>query len=230
MAPRLARVVIAHTPHHVVQRGHSRQPIFAGAEDYEAYLADLHGKSAELDVQVHAYCLMTNHVHLLLTPSHETTAIGRLMQEVGRRATRRWNQRWDRSGTLWESRYRSSVVQTEAYLLACCRYIELNPVRARMVARAEDYLWSSYRARMGMSGEGVLKLHPVYQAMGASEQERRAAYRSYVESAVANEELDRIRHATQSGNPLATDEFCMKLEADLQRQVVSRKRGRPAKM
>lgn len=166
MAPRLARLVVAHTPHHIVQRGHSRQAIFAEPEDYQSYLSDLREKTMELGVQVHAYCLMTNHVHLMLTPSEETKAIGRVMQETGRRATRRWNQRCRRSGTLWESRYKSSVVQTETYLLACCRYIELNPVRARMVARAEDYPWSSYRSRMGISDMGVLALHPVYQAMG----------------------------------------------------------------
>ncbi len=230
MAPRLARLVVAHTPHHIVQRGHSRQAIFAEPEDYQSYLSDLREKTMELGVQVHAYCLMTNHVHLMLTPSEETKAIGRVMQETGRRATRRWNQRCRRSGTLWESRYKSSVVQTETYLLACCRYIELNPVRARMVARAEDYPWSSYRSRMGISDLGVLALHPVYQAMGASDSDRRAAYRSYVESAVAAEELERIRHAAQSGNPLATEEYCSDLEAALQRQVSSRGRGRPAKM
>ncbi|WP_179216613.1 transposase, partial [Achromobacter xylosoxidans] len=128
MAPRLPRLVIAHTPHHVVQRGHSRQAIFTAAEDYQAYLSDLKEKSAELGVRVYAYCLMTNHVHLLMMPTDDTLALAKLMQEIGRRATRRWNQRWGRSGTLWESRYKSSVVQTDAYLLACCRYIELNPV------------------------------------------------------------------------------------------------------
>lgn len=235
MAPRLPRVVIAHTPHHVVQRGHSRQAIFTAPEDYKAYLSDLKEKSAELNVRVYAYCLyayclMTNHVHLLLMPSDDVLALAKLMQEVGRRATRRWNERWNRSGTLWESRYKSNVVQTEAYLLACCRYIELNPVRAHMAAQAAEYPWSSYKARMGMAEDGLLELHPVYQALGFSAEERRAVYQNYVESAAPTDEIERIRSATQSGNPLASEEYSARLEGILHRQVVTRRRGRPAKM
>lgn len=229
MTPRLPRVVIAHTPHHIVQRGHSRQEIFSGPEDYQAYLSDLKEKCGELNVRVYAYCLMTNHVHLLLMPSHDTSGLAKVMQEIARRATRRWNQRWNRSGTLWESRYKSSVVQTDTYLLACCRYIELNPVRARMVGLPTEYRWSSYQTRMGLVEDGMLELHPVYQALGDSEQERRTFYRRYVESAVPMEEIERIRQATHSGNPLASDEYCASLESDLHRQVISRKRGRPAK-
>lgn len=230
MAPRLPRVVIAHTPHHVVQRGHSRQAILTAPEDYQTYLCDLKEKSTELGVRVYAYCLMTNHVHLLLMPTDETMTLAKLMQEIGRRATRRWNQRWGRSGTLWESRYKSSVVQTEAYLLACCRYIELNPVRAHMTGHAADYPWSSYRGRMGMAEDGMLELHPLYLALGCSEDERRAVYRSYVESAVSAEETECIRQSTQSGNPLGSEEYCVGLENGLHRQVVTRRRGRPAKI
>ncbi len=230
MAPRLPRVVIAHTPHHIVQRGHSRQAIFTAPEDYQTYLSDLKEKSAELDVRIYAYCLMTNHVHLLLMPTDDAMALAKLMQEVGRRATRRWNQRWGRSGTLWESRYKSSVVQTEAYLLACCRYIELNPVRAHMTGQAADYPWSSYRGRMGMAEDDVLDLHPAYLALGCSEGQRRTVYRSYLESAVSTDEIECIRQSTQSGNPLGSEEYCAGLERGLQRQVVTRPRGRPRKI
>ena len=148
--PRLPRLIVPHCPHHVVQRGHSRQAVFVSADDYDGYLADINEKKIELGVQLHAYCLMTNHVHLLLTPGDDVTGVARLMKEVARRATRRFNNKSARSGSLWESRYKSSVVQSETYLLACMRYIELNPVRADMVARCEDYQWSSYRARMGL--------------------------------------------------------------------------------
>ncbi len=143
--PRMARVVLPHMPHHVVQRGHNRQVVFAGPEDYERHLKDLREPSAALEIRVYAYCLMTNHVHLLLGPGEEVAAMGRLMKALVARATRYRNRLEGRCGTLWEGRYKSSPVQTETYLLACTRYIELNPVRARMVPAAGDYAWSSYR-------------------------------------------------------------------------------------
>lgn len=146
---RMARVVLPHMPHHVVQRGHNRQVVFAGAEDYERYLEDLRELSSALDIRVYAYSLMTNHVRLLLCLGEEVAAMGRLMKALAARATRYRNRIEGRSGTLWEGRYKSSPVQTETYLLACTRYIELNPVRARMVLVAGDYAWSSYRQRIG---------------------------------------------------------------------------------
>ncbi|OZI47988.1 transposase [Bordetella genomosp. 5] len=228
MSPRLARTVVAHVPHHIVQRGHRRQTIFAGDDDYRAYLDDLDEKRQELDVQVHAYCLMTNHVHLLLTPS-EPAALAKLMKEVSRRATRRWNVRIGATGTLWESRYKSSAVQTELYLLACIRYIELNPVRAGMVTAAEDYRWSSHRARMGTASMGFLNFHPVYLALGRDEAERRRVYREYIASSCDAEATDRIRTATRSGQPLASEQYSRQLEGALGRKVLVGKRGRPLK-
>jgi len=129
MTLRLPRLIVSHRPHHVVQRGHSRQAVFVSADDYGAYLADINEKKVEPGVQLHAYGLMTNQVHLLLTPGDDVSGVARLMKDVARRATRRFNDRSRRSDSLWESRYKSSVVQTETYLLACMRYIELNPVR-----------------------------------------------------------------------------------------------------
>ena len=125
--PRMARVVLPHMPHHVVQRGHNRQVVFAGDEDYERYLDDLRELSSALDIRVYSYCLMTNHVHLLLGPGEEVAAMGRLMKALAARATRHRNRVEGRSGTLWEGRYKSSPAQTERYLLARTRYIELNP-------------------------------------------------------------------------------------------------------
>ncbi|OZI35402.1 transposase [Bordetella genomosp. 1] len=228
MSPRLARVVVAHLPHHVVQRGHSRQTVFAGDDHYLAYLSDIEQKSRELDVAVHAYCLMPNHVHLLLTPT-EPPSVGRLMKEVARRATVRWNRRFGRSGTLWESRYRSSVVQTERYFLACCRYIELNPVRAGLVARPEEYPWSSYCARLREAEGGVLALHPAYLALGATLEARQRVYRALAAQALHEDELMQIRGATQTGNPLATSAYCRALQTALARPVVTARRGRPRK-
>ncbi|WP_454675455.1 transposase [Achromobacter pestifer] len=229
MAPRLPRVIVARCPHHVVQRRHSRQRIFIGDDDRQAYLNDLYEKKHELGVEVHAYCLMSNHVHLLLTPGDDVAAVGRLMKEIARRATRRWNERSGGSGSLWESRFKSSVVQSDAYLLACCRYIERNPVRASMVEKPEDYQWSSYRARMGLSIDSILDLHAVYLALGSSAA-RRVAYLQYMASAIPEADLDVIRMGSRSSHPTATPEFVMELEAALQRKVVPRRRGRPSKM
>ena len=152
--PRMGRIVLPNYPHHVVQRGHNRQVVFAAPEDFQRYLDDLRELKEVFAVKVYAYCLMTNHVHLLLAPGDSAAGLGQLMKALAARATRYRNRLEGRSGTLWESRYKSSIVQTDAYLLACARYIELNPVRARMVAEPADYLWSSYRDRMGLTEYG----------------------------------------------------------------------------
>jgi len=147
--PRMVQVVLPHMPHHLVHRGHGWQVVYAGAEDFGRYLEDLRKLSSAVDIRVYAYCLLTKHVHLLLNPGEEVAAMGRLMKALAARATRYRNRVEGGSGTLWEGRYNSSPVQTETYLLDCTRYIELNPVRARMVPVAGDYAWSSYRQRSG---------------------------------------------------------------------------------
>jgi putative transposase len=147
----MGRVVLMGYPHHVVQRGHDRKTVFAQETDFRRYLADLKELKEMYEVRVFAYCLMTNHVHLLLQPEGPLTGLGRLMKALAARMTRYRNKLERRSGTLWESRYKSSVVQSDEYLLSCCRYIELNPVRARMVADPADYRWSSYGERMGQA-------------------------------------------------------------------------------
>ena len=146
--PRMGRIVLPNYPHHVVQRGHNRQVVFAAEQDYQRYISDLRELKDVFGVKVYAYCLMTNHVHLLLAPGEAIAGLGQLMKALAARATRYRNRLEGRTGTLWESRYKSSVVESDTYLLACCRYIELNPVRARMVAEAGDYPWSSYRTRI----------------------------------------------------------------------------------
>lgn len=230
MAPRLPRVLVAHHPHHIVQRGHSRQAVFEEESDRQAYLDDLHEKKNELGVQVHAYCLMSNHIHLLLTPAEDVGAVSRLMKEVARRATRRWNVRKQRSGSLWESRFKSSVVQSEAYLLACCRYIELNPVRAGMVVRAEDYRWSSYRGRMGIVTDLMLDLDEIYLALGDSDVHRRRAYQDYMESGPCEADLAKVRDSIRGSRPTARAEFVRALEESLQRKIEQQRRGRPSKI
>jgi putative transposase len=149
--PRVGRLVVEGYPHHVVQRGHNRQVVFAGAEDFERYLGDLRELKDAFGIRVYGYCLMTNHVHLLLGPRESRLALGSFMKALAGRATRYRNRLEGRSGTLWESRYKSSLVQADAYLLACCRYIELNPVWSGMVARPED-AGRALVARLGKGG------------------------------------------------------------------------------
>ncbi|AXA60797.1 transposase, partial [Pseudomonas thivervalensis] len=179
--PRMGRIVLPNYPHHIVQRGHNRQVVFAVAEDYQRYLTDLRELKDAFGVKVYAYCLMTNHVHLLLAPGESVAGLGQLMKALAARATRYRNRLEGRSGTLWESRYKSSVVQSDSYLLACCRYIELNPVRARMVADAADYPWSSYRARVGNVPDGHwLDADPCFVALGNTTAERCRRYEAFV--------------------------------------------------
>jgi len=148
--PRKARIVVPKTPHHIRQRGHNRQTVFAHDEDYQYDLENLFEWKKEFDCRVYAWCLMTNHVHLIIQPGGSTEGLSQLMKRLAGRQTRYVNRLEQRTGSLWEGRFKSSPIETDTYLLACCRYIELNPVRARMVVRPEDYLWSSYRMKTGL--------------------------------------------------------------------------------
>ena len=224
--PRMARVVLPHMPHHVVQRGHNRQVVFAGPEDYERYLEDLRELSSALEIRVYAYCLMTNHVHLLLAPGEEVAAMGRLMKALAARATRYRNRLEGRSGTLWEGRYKSSPVQTETYLLACARYIELNPVRARMVAAAWEYLWSSYRQRMGET-EFWIDLDPAYFDLADAETERRTRYARFVEQGVPQQELTLMREALQRGQLTGNQRYADEVDQIIGCRIERRRPGRP---
>jgi putative transposase len=131
--PRTARIVIADTPHHVIQRGHNKQPVFFDTEDYETYLRVLRKWIEEFNVKIHGYCLMTNHVHLVLDPGSDVHSLAKVMKRVSGKFTRRFNGIHDRTGTLWESRFKSSPIQTAEYLLTCCRYIDMNPVNATLI-------------------------------------------------------------------------------------------------
>lgn len=226
--PRTARVVLPAYPHHVVQRGHNRQAVFAASGDYEGYLATLAELKGVFGVKVYAWCLMTNHVHLLLEPSNGT-GLALLMKRLSARQTRYRNRLERRSGTVWEGRYKSSLVQTDAHLLACCRYIELNPVRARMVAAAQDYSWSSCRARLGYAQSAVLDLDPCYQGLAVDESTRRERYSEFLQDAVPAGEWELIRNAVQRGQLTGNDAFSERVAAILHRKIENRGRGRPAK-
>ncbi|SFQ54050.1 putative transposase [Geopseudomonas sagittaria] len=226
--PRMGRVVLPNYPHHVVQRGHNRQVVFVAAEDYQRYLVDLRELKDAFGVKVYAYCLMTNHVHLLLAPGDSVAVLGQLMKALAARATRYLNRLEGRSGTLWESRYKSSVVQTDAYLLACCRYIELNPVRARMVADAADYPWSSYRSRVDdVADSHWLDADPCFVGLGDTLTERRRRYEAFVREAVCADEIRLIREALQRGQLTGMNRFVDEVERVIGLRIEQRAQGRP---
>ena len=195
--PRTGRVVLPNYPHHVVQRGHNRQVVFPQSQDYRYYLDTLHEWKVGYDIKVYAWCLMTNHVHLVLEPPEAVENLGRLMKRLAGRQTRYINRRLGRSGTLWEGRYKSSPIQTDAYLLACCRYAELNPVRAGMVDDPDSYPWSSYRSRPASSATALLDEQPTYRALGRSPAERLQHYRHFVLAGTPDAELRLIRQSLQ---------------------------------
>lgn len=227
--PRTSRVLLPNYPHHIVQRGHNRQAVFAEDADYQYYLETLRTWKVEFDVQVYAYCLMTNHVHLLLEPPDEVAALGRLMKRLAGRQTRYVNRLESRSGSLWEGRYKSSPVQTEQYFLSCCRYIELNPVRAGVVVRPDQYRWSSYLVRKYGLGHDWLDIHGCYMALGDSERERSDRYRRYVEQDVANDEITLIRSSLQRGQLTGDTRFVDQVEQIIGRRIEHRAPGNQLK-
>ncbi len=203
---RQSRLDIAAYPQHIVQRGNNRGRIFGGDDDRRYFRQLVASAAAKHAVAVHAYVLMSNHVHLLATPAHDG-GIGRLMQSVGVRYVHWFNRRYGRTGTLWEGRYRASVIEADRYLLACHRYIELNPVRAGLVTQPDAYRWSSHRANAGGAPDALLEEHAVYLALGDTPARRRAAYRELFQQPVAWLALARIRHCTEQGWALGDGGF-----------------------
>ena len=226
--PRQPRLDIAGIPQHIVQRGNDRQPCFFEPGDYQRYLDELREISLKEGCAVHAYVLMTNYVHLLVTPGG-TGRISALMQALGRRYVRYVNDRYHRTGTLWEGRYKACLVDKDSYLLHCHRYIELNPVRARMVADPVDYIWSSYRHNaMGISNP-VVRRHSTYLALGTDSEGRCVAYRSLVNQCLEPSELEAIRGHLQRQHALGPDRFRVAIEALLNRRAGPARIGRPKK-
>jgi putative transposase len=196
--PRIARSVLAGLPLHVVQRGINRQQCFFADSDYSIYLSFLAEFSARFGCSLHAYCLMTNHAHLLLTPeAPDSCAL--LMKNLGQRYVQAVNRKLERTGTLWEGRFKSGIVHSEAYVLACYRYIERNPVRAGMVKFPGQYRWSSYHANAEGTTGGLLRSHPAYDALGLDTVQRTSVYRQLCESAPPEPIIEEIRRATRIG-------------------------------
>jgi putative transposase len=207
---RLPRFAVPGQPQHVIQRGNNRTPCFNATSDYRAYHGFLQEACAEHSCVVHAYVLMTNHVHLLMTPS-TTGAVGKVMQSVGRRYVGRFNSIYQRTGTLWEGRYRATVVDRERYLFACYRYIELNPIRAGLAEYPRDYRWSSYSANAHGAPDDLVTPHDEYIALGKTARERQTAYRALFATALSERLLSEIRLATNKAWALGGRPFRVQL-------------------
>ncbi len=223
--PRRARLRLAAYPVHVIQRGNNRSACFASDTDYLVYLAILNDKAKAFDCAIHACVLMTNHVHLLVTPAR-LDGVSLMMKHLGEVYVRYFNRNHQRTGTLWEGRFRSGIVQERGYLLACYRYIELNPVRAGMVAHPRDYRWSSYRANAEAAPSTLITPHAEYLAL-APDEARLAAYRALFEGAMSEADLNAIRAATNGGYAIGDTDFKAELAKRLGRRVEAADPGRP---
>ena len=223
---RLPRIDVVGVPQHIVVRGVDRQPCFFRDADRALYLEFAADAAARCGVAIHAYVLMTNHVHLLASGAMHG-AISAMMQRIGSRYVRRVNGLYERTGTLFEGRFHGSLVQSDRYVLACMRYIELNPVRARMVAQSEDHPWSSYRRHAGMEHAAWLTPHDEYVRLGASESERATAWRELVATAMDAAELASIRDHVNRNRVLGDSTFQQSIATMLGRRVHIVPRGRP---
>jgi len=225
---RLPRLTLAGYPHHVIQRGNNRQPIFYDAADREQMLDLLYEYGRQHRVALHAYVLMDNHLHLLATPD-TTDGLPKMMQAVGRRYVRYFNDRHGRTGTLWEGRYRSTVIESERYLLACMVYIDLNPVRAGMVPRAEDFPWSSHAHYTGRRVDKCVTPHALWWTLGNTPFAREAAYAELVHAGIGAAQQVALTDATLRGWALGSESFVVGLQGVTARRTSPMRPGRPPK-
>jgi putative transposase len=226
---RLPRLSVPGYPHHVIQRGNNRQVIFTRPADYQWLLDLLDENARKYGVAIHAYVLMDNHFHLLGTPETQDS-LPKMMQAVGRRYVRRFNGEHGRSGTLWEGRYKSTLIQAEHFLLACMAYIDLNPVRAGLVAHARDYPWSSHGHYIGLKTDRLITPHPLYWALGNTPFAREAAYAELVNAGVGADQQLALTQATLHGWALGEADFVADLQKRTERRVSKTLAGRPVKI
>lgn len=223
---RLPRLTLPGYPHHVIQRGNNRQPIFASSADYQTLLDLLLENAKKFEVAIHAYVLMSNHFHLLATPS-TPDGLPQMMQAVGRRYVRYFNDTQHRSGTLWEGRYKSTVIQTDRYLLACMAYIDLNPVRAGLVAQPPDYPWSSHGHYVGRRIDKLITPHALFWELGNTPFAREAAYAQLVLNGISLVQQTALTDAALQGWALGEPDFVADLQKRTLRRVSKSSAGRP---
>jgi putative transposase len=223
---RLPRLTVAGYPHHLIQRGNNRQAIFSTSADYETLLAMLDEHAHKAGVAIHAYVLMSNHFHLLATPE-TVEGIPQMMQAVGRRYVRYFNQRQARTGTLWEGRYKSTLIQAERYLLACMAYIDLNPVRAGIAVEPGDYPWSSHGHYVGLRNDKLVSPHALYWELGNTPFARDAAYAELVRAGISGEQQRVLTESALRGWALGEADYVADLQKRTQRRVTKTQAGRP---
>lgn len=221
---RLPRFVIPGQPQHVIVRGNNRSEIFCADADYQFYLEKLQLAIDKHDCEIHAYVLMTNHVHLLITPQTED-GLSKVMQMLGRYYVQYYNYTYQRTGTLWEGRYKATLIDSEAYLLTCMRYIELNPVRAGMVEHSSEYPWSSYRYNASGVANDLVTPHTEYMRLDKTPAARQAAYRQLFKHHLAESSMDEIREATNKAWVLGNDRFKQRVQKQLERRVEPSAKG-----
>ncbi|WP_026075586.1 transposase [Noviherbaspirillum massiliense] len=225
---RLPRLVIPHHPHHVIQRGIDCQAIFRDEEDYSVFLNWLGEASRQFKLALHAYVLMPDHVHFLLTPS-DAVGLGRMMQWIGRQYVPYFNRKYGRSGTLWQGRFRATVLEAESFAMLCSRYIELHPVRSGLVTEPEEYVWSSCQHHIGINPNPQIVDHATYWSLGNTPFQREAAYRALLEEGLTAAEIEGLTEGTLKGWALGPDRFKASLEKQAGRRVQPARRGRPVK-
>lgn len=224
---RLPRLTLPDYPHHIIQRGNNRQAIFATSSDYEELLSMFQEHAAKSGVAIHAYVLMSNHFHLLATPE-TAEGIPSMMQSVGRRYVRYFNQRQARTGTLWEGRYKSTLIQAERYLLACMVYIDLNPVHSGMVHDAAEYPWSSHHHYIGRRTDRLITPHALYWELGNTPFAREAAYAELVRSGISPEQQRALTDSALRGWALGEADYVAQLQRRTERRVSKTRAGRPS--
>lgn len=222
---RFPRPVVVDIPLHIVQRGNNRNPCFFCPADYQVYLSMLQEALSEFACTVHAYVLMPNHIHLLVSPD-DTGAPAALMKRVGQRYVQYINRRYRRVGTLWQGRYHSSLVDSDGYFLTCQRYIELNPVRAGIVTHPVDYDWSSYRVHAHGERSEIVVPHNLYNNIATEKQERESCYRALLSEILPPSYLEQVRQATQSNGLLGSQQFSEKIAVALGRNFSRKAPGR----
>ena len=227
--PRQSRYVLANCSHHIIQRGHNRQLVFSSDEDYLYYLEKLQEWKNKLKCKIYAYCLMSNHVYLVVDPGDNNENLAQLMKRVGGRQTRYINKKEKRTGSLWEGRYKSSPIQSNRYLLACCRYVELNPVRAKMVEFPWEYRWSSCAVKVGKQKQSWLDQDPFYLSLGETEESREIGYKDWLLKSIPDEELMLIRDAAQRGQLTGDKNFIDEVVEKSGLRIMFRGPGRPRK-